>query len=124
MISEAQTGFRKGYSTIGHIFVLKGIIDLFIWRRKKNYFLCLWSQSFCMALRVQLWYELIRHGVKGKFMKLMKKKTRKIILKKCIIVKNEAFDYSVRHRGVSQEENMSPLLFAMYVNDLEEYFPN
>ncbi len=30
ILKEIQAGFRKGYSTMDHIFVLKHIIDLFI----------------------------------------------------------------------------------------------
>ncbi len=33
---EIQAGFRQGYSTLDHIFLLKSIIDLFLWRRKKQ----------------------------------------------------------------------------------------
>lgn len=33
LISETQPEFRKDYSTIDHTFVLKCIIDLFIWKK-------------------------------------------------------------------------------------------
>lgn len=35
LIHESQAGFRKGYSTIGNLFMLKCIIDLFVWKKKK-----------------------------------------------------------------------------------------
>ncbi len=37
ILSENQAGFRKYYSTTDHLFVLKCIIELCIWKRKKLY---------------------------------------------------------------------------------------
>lgn len=36
-VQEMQVGFRKGYrhSTLDHIFLLKSITDLFLWKKKK-----------------------------------------------------------------------------------------
>ncbi len=35
LINETQAGFRHGYSTLDHIFLLKCVIDLFIWKKRK-----------------------------------------------------------------------------------------
>lgn len=36
LLSENKAGFRKAYSTVDHIFTLKGIIDLFFSIKKKT----------------------------------------------------------------------------------------
>ncbi len=35
IINKTQTAFREGYSTLDHIYLLKCIIDLFKWRKRK-----------------------------------------------------------------------------------------
>ncbi len=68
MISETEAGFRKGYATIDHIFVLKGIIDLYIWKRKNLFCLSVdHSKTFDMVWIVGLWYKRIRHEIKEKY---------------------------------------------------------
>ena len=52
IINETQAGFRQGYSTLDHIFLLKNIIDLFTWKKRKLY--CLFTdyqKAFDMVWR-------------------------------------------------------------------------
>ena len=37
LIGEEQVGFRQGHSTLDHVFVLKNIIDLYLYKKKKLY---------------------------------------------------------------------------------------
>ena len=47
-IGEEQAGFRAGYSTMDHVFVLNSIIDIYLYKRKRIY--C----AFILALKVIL----------------------------------------------------------------------
>ena len=42
-------------------------------------------------------------------------------IKSCISINNEKSNFFGCHRGVRQGENLSPVLFALYLNDLEDY---
>ncbi len=42
-------------------------------------------------------------------------------IKSCVSVNQEISDYFVSFTGVRQGENLSPLLFSLYVNDIEEH---
>ncbi len=39
IVQETQAEFRQGYSTLDHFFLLKNIIDLLLWKKKKLFFL-------------------------------------------------------------------------------------
>ena len=43
-------------------------------------------------------------------------------VKSCIHMNNEKTDYFVCNTGLRQGENLSPLLFALYINDMESFF--
>ena len=42
-------------------------------------------------------------------------------IKSCVFSGNMKSKYSTSDTGVRQGENLSPLLFALYINDLETY---
>ena len=45
-------------------------------------------------------------------------------IKSCVVVNQELSEFFLSHKGVKHGENLSPLLFALYVNDLEEHLLN
>ena len=42
-------------------------------------------------------------------------------IKSCVKVNNEALDFFAIQCGVSQGENLFPVLFALYLNDLKPF---
>ena len=60
VLSENQTGFRKGYSTVDHIFLLKSIIDLYRFKKRKL-FCCLidYKKAFDTVWRQGLWHIIV-----------------------------------------------------------------
>jgi hypothetical protein len=61
LIYENQAGFRKGYSTINHIFVLKMLIDYYMCNRKKKLFCALvdFEKAFDKVWRNGLWHKML-----------------------------------------------------------------
>jgi hypothetical protein len=45
-------------------------------------------------------------------------------IKSCILVNENKSDYFINHIGLRQGENLSPVLFNLFVNDLERYLLN
>ena len=43
-------------------------------------------------------------------------------IKSCIMYNNEKSDFFACMQGVRQGENLSPFLFSIFLNDLEDYF--
>ena len=74
IFSESQAGFRKGKSTVDHISVLKTIVDKFL-TREKGRFYCLFvdfSKAFDCVNRDYLISTLIKNGMHGKMLKLLR----------------------------------------------------
>ena len=66
-----------------------------------------------------LWVKLISYGIKGKTLKVVKNLYEKA--KSCVMKKSDKSDFFNCYVGVRQGENLSPLLFALFVNDMSSY---
>ena len=69
--------------------------------------------------RSGLWIKLISFGITGKLFNVIRNIYNNI--KSCVQVNGQKSDYFSCYTGVRQGENLSPLLFALYLNDLESF---
>ena len=119
ILGQDQAGFRKGYSTNDHIFVLKHIVDLFLNKGLKLYCIFVdYKTAFDKINRVCLWQKLVSNLINGKIYKCIYSLYQNS--KSCIQYNGKLSDYFVCNTGVRQGENLSPLLFAIYLNDLSK----
>jgi hypothetical protein len=125
VLHENQTGFRKGYSANDHIFLFKCIIDLFCFKKQKLFCAFIdYQKAFDTVWRAGLWYKLQKSGI------LKGSKVYNTItnlyedIKSCVTVNGNRSELFACTVGVRQGENLSPLLFSLYINDLEEYLSN
>ena len=73
IINATQAGFRNGYCTLDHIFLLKCVIDLFSWRKKRLFCLFVdYRKAFDMVWRVGLWHKLVKENVNGKILNVIR----------------------------------------------------
>ena len=120
MIKENQAAFRKGYGTLDHIFLLKSLIEMYFAKRKRLYCAFVdYEKAFPSVWRTGLWLKLIECGVDGKFFRVVYNMYKDV--KSCVFKENSYSDFFMCNNGVRQGENLSPLLFAIFVNDLESY---
>ena len=120
IILENQAGFRKGYATTDHIFVLSSLIEIIKSRKQKLFCAFIdFSQAFDSIWRVGLWRKLLFNSVDGKFFRIITSMYDNI--KSCVRSNNETSSFFASQCGVRQGENLSPMLFAMYLNDLENF---
>ena len=123
MLSEAQAGFRKGYSTIDHIFTLKSLIDIYLHKNKRLYCAFIdYKKAFDSVDRTSLWLKLLSYNINGKTLSIIK--TIYENAKSCVRNGNGISDFFSCKIGVRQGDNLSPLLFALFLNDLEEFISN
>ena len=117
---EAQNGFRKGRGTVDSAFVLQNMVNDFLEKGKKLYaFFIDYSKAFDYVVHDDLWFKLLKCGVRGKIINLIRNMYCK--------VKTNVFSNGIKSPpfysslGVRQGECLSHFLFAIYVNDLEDY---
>ena len=121
IISENQAGFRKGYSTIDNIFVLHALIELYFSFGKKLYCTFVdFKKAFDTVWRTGLWKKLQNCEIKGKCFQVIYNMYHGI--KSCVKYSGEQSEFFPCLTGVRQGENLSPFLFSVFLNDLEDYF--
>lgn len=65
-----------------------------------------------------MWFKLIKYGVRGKILNVIKSMYNNV--KSKVKFMNEVSESFICDLGVRQGECLSPFLFSMYLNDLEE----
>ncbi|MEE9190592.1 MAG: reverse transcriptase family protein [Candidatus Neomarinimicrobiota bacterium] len=120
ILSFNQAAFRKNHSITDHIFTMKCLIDQFFNHRKKLYCVFIdFEKAFDTIWRKALWHKLIQQGVSGKILQVIHNIYQNA--KSTIELNGENSDYFQSFQGIRQGENLSPILFSMFVNDLEQY---
>ena len=118
LLSENQAGFRKNYSTNDHIFSLYSLIEIF--KSSKQKLFCGFidfSSAFDSVWRVGLWSKLLKSNINGKVFNIIYNMYQDI--KSCVSLLGENSTFFSSYSGVRQGENLSPVLFSIFLNDLE-----
>ena len=119
-LGQEQTGFRCGYSTNYHVFTLHCILNFFLNKRKRLFCAFIdYEKAFDKVKRAFLWEKMLHSGVSNNFLKVVKNMYSKA--KSCVKVNNSYSGYFPSVCGVRQGENLSPLLFALFLNDLKSF---
>ena len=119
-IGFEQAGFRAGHSTVDHIFTLHSMINILLSKGKRLPCLFIdYEKAFDRVNRAFLWQKVLNSGVNGKVLRVIKDMYMKA--KSCVEVGDKCSDFFSCLTGVRQGENLSPLLFAIFLNDLQAY---
>ena len=81
-----------------------------------------YKKAFDLVNRSALWSKLISNGINGKVMNVIYNLYHNA--KSCVRVNNNTSSLFNCNVGVRQGENLSPLLFALFLNDLESTLRN
>lgn len=118
LLGEEQAGFRYGYSTTDHIFVLHSLIDIYLHSKKRLYCAFVdYKKAFDLVNRTSLWSKLLASNINGKILTAIINLYENA--KSCVRSNGQLSTPFNCNIGVRQGDNLSPLLFAIYLNDLE-----
>ena len=105
--------------TADNIYVLHGLTTYLLNNnRQVNCSFIDFSKAFDYVERDILWFKLIKYGVRGEMLDIIKSMYENI--KSRVKLHNKLSQAFSCMTGVRQGECLSPILFALYVNDLEQ----
>ena len=118
ILGSEQAGFRPNHSTLDHIFALQILTNFYI-QDKKQLFCAFvdYSKAFDFVNRTYLWQKLLFANINGKILNVIKNMYKNA--KSQVSVNNTLSESFPCQIGVRQGENLSPLLFALFLNDFK-----
>ena len=120
IIESCQAGFRKGFSTTDNLFIIQNLVE--IAKGNKNKLFCAFvdfKQAFDTVWRDGLWQKMYDSRINGKCFEIIKNMYSNI--KSRVSTAEGSTVFFPCQTGVRQGENLSPLLFSIFLNDLRHY---
>ena len=121
-ISKEQAGFRKGYSTVDHIFTLTSVITKKLNSRRggKVYVAFVdYKKAFDTVNREALWDVLQKLKTSSKMIRILK--TMYNSVKSCVRWGANLSQFFECPQGVKQGCLLSPLIFSLLISEVAEY---
>jgi hypothetical protein len=115
ILNDAQYGFRQGRASRDALFVVTEVLERRAGERVFAGFLDI-AKAYPSVWRKGLWFKLWEVGVRGRMWRVLR-----TLYSKCEVavrVGGEANDWYEEFVGVREGCVLSPLLFAIYINDL------
>ena len=122
-VGAEQAGFKSDFSTVDNIFVLKSLADLYLNKRKRLHCCYVdYQKALDTVNRSKLWTKLLSMGMAGKMIEVIKNMYSKA--KSVVSVQGVTSSSFHCNIGVRQGENLSPLLFSIYLADFKLFWLN
>lgn len=119
IISDTQAGFRSGRGTTDNVFILQSMINTLLNKGKRLYCAFLdFRKAFDYISRDCLWFKLIRAGIRGHMYTILHNMYS--CVKSYVRVGADTSETFGCFLGVRQGESLSPFLFSLFLNDMEQ----
>ena len=102
------------------VFVIQTLIDIFLKQNRKLYIA--WIDYAKAFDRTALWHKILKSGISRKLVDANKNIYDGIQSK--VFVDGRVSESFISFDGVRQGESLSPFLFSIFINDLEQFLTN
>ena len=122
LISNNQIGFLKGYRTVDHVLFIDTVIKEIVHRQRKRLFVAFvdLKKAYDKVNRKFMINKLRNKGFSGKFLKIIEAMLNNVTQ----IPKINGYFLSpiLTTQGLKQGDNLSPILFDIFFDDIEDIF--
>lgn len=121
IVTDVQFGFQPMLGTTEAIFALHCLVSQAL-QTKKRFYCCVvdYKKAFDSINREKLYRKLKHYGIQGKLLVVIRSMYSRI--RTCVNSSGRISNFFENHVGLLQGEVLSPMLFVLYVNDLENEF--
>ena len=122
ILPECQAEFRRSRSCTDNIFILNSIIQIHLRLKARKVFVAFvdFKSAFDTINHNLLWQKLYNSGISAKFIRIFKSLYSNATMK---LKSNSYFTKTYEIvEGVLQGESLSPLLFSIFIADMQSYF--
>ena len=119
ILSKSQLGFSAGSRTSDALLILHNLIDYYCKKRNQYIFGCFvdFQKAFDSVPRHILFQKLLNHNINGKFYDCLRKIYTGDLA--CIKIGNTITTPFIANQGVKQGCILSPILFNIFLSDLQ-----
>ena len=124
LLHFSQAAYRKKSRTADHIFTLKSIINNYCIKKRKKLYCCFidFKKAFDSVWREAMLFKLLSLGMGGKFYFLLK--NMYLHTQSRVKFSQGMSPHFYSELGIKQGDCLSPILFNIFINDMQEIFTN